>query len=181
MTKVVIWTLIIGLFISVCSCNESGIKEEMSQILGQHIIIPYDKLEKRECSYFGDRYNVEKCFMLVVYTDGNQCAPCEISSFSYMEKVNRNDSLWKKLRKIYIFDVKPNNAASLYMELCKMRIEQDVFFDTCGVFRKSNPIIPDSKLFHSFILDNDGNVKLIGNPFKNEKLKTIMSTIIQEH
>lgn len=54
--------------------------------------------------------------------------------------MNRNDSLWQELRKVYIFDVKPDNATSLYMELCKFRIEQDVFFDTCGVFRKSNPL-----------------------------------------
>lgn len=181
MTRGVIWTLAIGLLLSVCSCNESGIKEKMSQILGQHIIIPYDKLEKRDCSLFGETYNNEKRFTLVLYTDGNQCVPCEIVSFSSLEKMNRNDSLWQELRKVYIFDVKPDNATSLYMKLCKFRIEQDVFFDTCGVFRKSNPFIPDSKLYHSFILDNNGTVKLIGNPFKNEKLRHLLSTIIKEH
>lgn len=140
MTRGVIWTLAIGLLLSVCSCNESGIKEKMSQILGQHIIIPYDKLEKRDCSLFGETYNIEKRFTLVIYTDGNHCVPCEIVSLSSLEKMNRNDSLWQELRKVYIFDVKPDNATSLYMELCKFRIEQDVFFDTCGVFRKSNPL-----------------------------------------
>lgn len=180
MTKGILCSLFIGLMCSLHSCTKSDIKDGVAQILHQHIFIPYDKLDKRECSLFKDTSSIGKCFTLVTYVDGNQCVPCVLAELSSIEKTHREDSLWRKMYKKYIFDVRPENATMLYRELCNLRIEQEVLFDTCGLFKQCNPKIPDSKLFHTFVLDVDGNVLLVGNPFKNQKLKKVFLSVTQE-
>lgn len=172
--------LLLGFVFILCSCSESSIKAEMSKMMYQQVVIPYDKLDKRECSLFRNSLNCDSGFTLVVYVDGNHCVPCELSDLSLMEKSNSQDTMWQRLHKVYIFDARPENVSFLYMQLCNLRIEQDVFFDTCGVFRQTNPIIPDSKMYHTFVLDRNKNVTLVGNPFQNQQLKKVLSTIIEE-
>lgn len=167
------------LLLSLCSCVNSDIRKNLSQMLDHKIVIPYEQLEKRDCSYFRDSVKEGRTLTFVVYIDGNQCAPCELSDLSFMDRHYRNDTLWQKISKVYICDVSPANANALYSHLCNLRIENDVYFDTCHIFRKRNPLVPDSKMFHTFVLDREGNVKLVGNPFKNEKLKGLLKEVVE--
>lgn len=84
------------LLLSLCSCVNSDIRKNLSQMLDHKIVIPYEQLEKRDCSYFRDSVKEGRTLTFVVYIDGNQCAPCELSDLSFMDRHYRNDTLWQK-------------------------------------------------------------------------------------
>lgn len=173
-------TIMSLLTIFLVSCSNSGLESEISGIMDTKIIIPFEKLDKRECSFFKDTLDSPHQFTLVVYLEGIKCTSCELSELSEMEKSNSDDDLWRRTYKVFIISSDPENVDDLYALLCNQRIKNDVFLDTCGIFRKTNPIIPDSKLFHSFVLDGENKVILVGNPFKNYKLKELFSRIVEE-
>ena len=46
-----------------------------------------------------------------------------------------------------------------------------VHVDTAGVFIRENPHIPREAVYHTFLLDKDNRVVLVGNPSRSEKIK----------
>ena len=45
-----------------------------------------------------------------------------------------------------------------------------MYLDTSNVFLEANPQIPDNELYQTFVINNDGKVFMVGNPFQNEKM-----------
>ncbi len=57
-------------------------------------------------------------------------------------------------------------------------LEHSVFLDTCNVFKKTNPQMPDNEMFHTFVINKEGNVLMVGNPFANEKMEALFKKVI---
>ncbi|MBR2195950.1 MAG: hypothetical protein IJ911_10090 [Salinivirgaceae bacterium] len=55
-----------------------------------------------------------------------------------------------------------------------------IFIDTANQFYKLNPHIPDNKLMHSFLLDSEGKVVLVGNPIQNQAMFDLYKKTIEE-
>ena len=55
-----------------------------------------------------------------------------------------------------------------------------VYVDTLGVFEDANPQIPSGGELHTFLLDRDDNVLLVGNPIWNEKIEEMFWQIVEE-
>lgn len=180
MTRKFITVIVVSIILIFFSCGKPDNYSEISKLICQHINIPENKLDRHNCSYYNDTLSSIKEYTLLMYFEGITCASCELKELSDIENNNRHDELWNSLRKLYVFNVNPESANNLYVNICRQRIENDVFFDTCGIFRSTNPIIPDSKMFHTFVLDRENNVALVGNPFKNQKLKELLSRIVKE-
>jgi hypothetical protein len=47
-------------------------------------------------------------------------------------------------------------------------------------FRRANPHIPDDPLFHTFVLNEQDSVVLVGDPFKNEKMEKLLLKVIEK-
>ena len=41
-----------------------------------------------------------------------------------------------------------------------------------------NPHIPDNEMFHTFVINNEGKVLMVGNPFANEKMEALFKKVI---
>ena len=59
-------------------------------------------------------------------------------------------------------------------------IPQTIFVDTANVFTESNPNIPSESMYHTFLLDENNNVILVGNPIVNEKIADMLPSIVEE-
>ena len=66
-------------------------------------------------------------------------------------------------------EVEPTQYNMVYNALREAELRHSVYLDTLCVFRKNNPQLPDSRLFHTFVVNRDNKAVLIGNPIKNEK------------
>lgn len=55
-----------------------------------------------------------------------------------------------------------------------------IYVDTLGVFNRNNRHIPSNPELHTFLLDSNGYVLLVGNPLENEKIEKLFWQILEE-
>lgn len=55
-----------------------------------------------------------------------------------------------------------------------------IFIDKTGVFRKRNPVFPESNIMHVLLLDKNNHVVLVGNPLNNEKIEELLYAKLRE-
>jgi len=80
---------------------------------------------------------------------------------------------------MYVAETPPHEKDFVYAQLCKARLDGTVYLDTCNAFRRANPHIPDNPLFHTFLLNDEDSVLLVGDPFKNEKMERLFLKVIE--
>ena len=68
----------------------------------------------------------------------------------------------------------------VYDALRDAKLRHSVYLYTLCVFRKNNTQLPDSRLFHTFVVNRDNKAVLIGNPIKNEKIEKMFLTLLTD-
>jgi hypothetical protein len=56
-----------------------------------------------------------------------------------------------------------------------------IYIDTSMVFERHNPNLPKTQLAHTFLIDKDRKVILIGDPLKNIRVEEIFNNIIRNN
>ncbi len=62
--------------------------------------------------------------------------------------------------------------------LKQYHLRNAIYIDTCNAFLDANPQIPDNEMFHTFVINKDGKVLMVGNPFANEKMEALFKKVI---
>lgn len=116
---------------------------------------------------------------IVVFSDSTVCSPCEIKALTawnhYMQLVQRSEG---KLQLYFIFASNKKDAKSLLYTLKEYFIDYPVYIDTRGVFQQNNPHLSKNRLLHTFLLDENNNVILVGNPVRNLRVKDLYDKAI---
>ena len=81
---------------------------------------------------------------------------------------------------IFIFDPIDNDTASFRQNYDLSSLTTSVYLDVNHVFRKNNTFLPKEKIFHSFLINNEDSIVLIGNPINNEQIETLFFDIINK-
>ncbi|MFI3306556.1 MAG: hypothetical protein R3Y68_08625 [Rikenellaceae bacterium] len=55
-----------------------------------------------------------------------------------------------------------------------------IIIDSIGEFERLNPHLPKNKAMHTFLLDENNNVVLVGNPLNNPKIEKMFKEIVEE-
>lgn len=114
-------------------------------------------------------------YKLIVFSDSTECSPCVLKTlFKWKEFKNKAELVNNKFAVFFIFSPPKQDEDFLYLSLRGNALRNQMFFDNEYLFRRSNPSIPDDKAFHTFLLDKNNNVILVGNPIENEKIKELM-------
>lgn len=81
-----------------------------------------------------------------------------------------------------IFIINPNIIAKkkLISDFSGKLIPQTIFVDSAIVFMEVNPNIPSESMFHTFLLDENNKVILVGNPMLNKQIEDMMLSIVDE-
>ena len=80
---------------------------------------------------------------------------------------------------VYVINASSQNFQKAKKRLQSLRIGGSVYLDTCNAFRHANPDFPENKMFHSFVLNRDGKIILVGNPFQNDKMHELLMKIVK--
>ena len=151
------------------SCGRNDSKIEYEHFLNSRISFPFRKMynEKQMCEF---KNNV----WLVSIYDEYDCQDCVMKKIGLesIEMISRSYSV----DFIYIFREK--NAVKIYNRVIDAGVNGAIFVDTCNAFMKANPKFPSNKLFHTFVVNNEGKVLMVGNPFQNEKMETLFKKVI---
>lgn len=168
----------------ICACNsqKKELQEKCEKLQSKEIEIPYEQMVcwTSDSIKAISPWNRAKLKM-IHYVDSAACSTC------YLNKIAKNEQLFRMEKfsnnEFYnIFIINPSNKAKkrLEMDFNDKLIPQTIFVDSANVFTEVNPNIPSESMYHTFLLDENNKVILVGNPNANEKIAEMLLSIVEK-
>ena len=85
-----------------------------------------------------------------------------------------------KLKFYYILSPQRQHIEKVRSALNVIDFEYPMIIDTLREFEKLNPHLPKNRTLHTFLLDENNNVILVGNPLHNKKIEEMFYKIVEE-
>ena len=177
--RVISFLFIITIINCVACTNTSTIRREVLQLQSRPIDLPLGKMIKlnNHISRQDDLGDNNK-LKLIHYISSSECSICEIETLLFwdvlLDSLNRSD-----IDPIVIID--PGIRFSIgqiknsYLE---SSFSYPVYIDTGAVFLTTNPHIPKDNTLHTFLVDENNNVVIVGNPINNQYVKELLNDYI---
>lgn len=148
---------------SMLAANPNICTSDMKLILPMHYkdSLGYNKKLQRES------------FKLVVYADSSECMSCATSKMHSWDTFLTSLHTKKDVTPIFIFSPKKNEMESLEVSLLLEKLNFPVFIDTGHVFVNTNKYISENPLLHTFLVDKNNHIILIGDPRRNNKVEEL--------
>lgn len=182
--RIAVYILLSAICSLICACNsqKKELQEKVEKLQSAAIDIPYEKMVCWTSDSIMEISPWNKAKLkLIHYVDADMCSTCYLeknvkNSFVLrMESLSNNDFY-------NIFIVSPNNKArkNLEIDFQDKLIPQTIFVDTSNVFIEANPNIPSESIYHTFLLDKNNKVILVGNPILNKDVGEMMLSIVEK-
>lgn len=169
------------ILLSLSSCSErQKLRKTMSKFVQSEIQIPDDL----ECVYNREvtiiNKDTLKPYKLIVYYDSLDCSSCRISHLMDLYPLyDMADT--SNFSVITIFSPKKENLEEVSFQIQILDPTIPVYIDRLGSFAQFNQGIPLDVKFHSFLVNNDDIVVLVGNPLYNENIAGLLNKIINNN
>ena len=177
-------TLFVALltFFLCSSCENYKMKRDMERLLNQHISYPTSMqcFEGEKFKYLNLQENHTK---IVIWYDSTECGECRIHNlptFKNFENYCQNLTCGPDL--VFLFSPSHKMISQTLDEasISTKLHDYPIYIDTANQFYKLNPHIPANNLMHSFLLDSEGKVVLVGNPIQNQAMFDLYKKTIEE-
>ena len=180
------YTGVLLLLTALCfvSCTgKKDFKDGIVQLQSRPVSLSLDKMR---CMWNGkdtvvseERYDTD--FKLVVYSDTAACSSCGLKTmYLWDDLIHALESYGKSVSLCFIFMPLQKDLEEFYFTMRTMAPLLPVHVDTAGIFIRENPHIPREAVYHTFLLDKDNRVVLVGNPSRSEKIKEMFWQIVEE-
>lgn len=169
--KHIVFTGCMLLLLSSCS-ERHKLRRTMSKFVQTEIQIPDDL----ECVYNREvtiiNKDTLKPYKLIVYYDSLDCSSCRISHLMDLYPLyDMADT--SNFSVITIFSPKKENLEEVRFQLKITDPLAPTYIDPSGSFAKFNQCIPTDIRFHTFLLNENGRVIFVGNPYMSVNLKEL--------
>ena len=160
------------------SCNKQQFREEIKSLRNSRIELVLDSMQYARP--INEMVSISECqFVYVSYVDSMSCSSCTLSHLSdwYFLTQNINKNVLD-----YIFIIAPpkDDRKKVFEKVGHDLINgRHVYIDTLGVFERHNHHFPQNKMLHTFLIDKECNVVLIGNPLKNAQIEELLNKIVE--
>lgn len=168
--------------LSACNSHKAEVQATVEEMQSSAITIPYERMECwASDSILEDRPWNKAKLKMVHYVDSATCSTCYLQKVAIygllfnMETQSNNDFY-------NVFIINPNIIAKkkLISDFSGKLIPQTIFVDSTNVFMESNPNLPSESMYHTFMLDENNKVILVGNPMLNKQIEDMMLSIVEE-
>ena len=171
-------------FITACESNKSKIKKTMEQMQSAQIVIPYDKLDCWTSDSLKEILPWKNAKLkLVHYVDSAQCSSCYLVKKQALEPlIKMEEESNNQFCNLFIVQPggKSRNWKMLTDNFKHKSTPATLFIDSLNVFMEVNPNIPSESMYHTFLLDDNNKVILVGNPMLNKQIEDMMLSIVEE-
>lgn len=179
--KMCIFIGLILFFCVACSDRSQQIAKEMKILQSKVIRLPLKGLVMQQSTVLHEIEANKQDLKLVIYTDSVGCTSCAINQINlwnsfidYAERFNN------QLRFYFIFSPVRKDLNSIKLAIANSLFDYPVVLDTLKEFEKLNPHLPKNRSFHTFLLDENNKVILVGNPMHNKRIEEMFYKIVEE-
>lgn len=161
------------------SCQYGNMKHKLTRMYGSKVelnVLGMTKvMPETKCS---DRL-VPDGLKLVVFSDTSNCSACYIEHLKLWNDIVAMEDSIQCFSAVFIVEARCGEKNALRKLLECSGLRHSVYIDDSGVFRRGNPHLPDESLFHTFLLDENDEVVLVGDPLRNEAIGVLMRKAIK--
>lgn len=155
------------------SCQHSEIEEQVRILTQKKVTLNIDSL-----IYVGDKQECFKMnsidFKLVIFFDSTNCSKCALSNlYLWSDLLDSLSKASKTNVPFFIFSPSRKDLKSTIYFARHSQLNHYIYIDTCSIFIRKNPHIPNNNLMHTFLLNDRDSVVLVGNPIQNKKSSNI--------
>lgn len=169
------------LFCFSCMGKEEQLREEIKMFQSRPVSLCVDKmlvLKDGRDTVVSRRDGVMR---MVVYTDSTICSSCRLQNIHLWDDLLEEASYYEESLDFYfIFSPTRKDMDSFRLTMRTYAPDNIVYVDTLGLFAKQNPYLSSNPVMHTFLLDENNNVLLVGNPLENKKIKEMFWQIVEE-
>lgn len=119
---------------------------------------------------------------VIVYHDSTQCSTCQLGRISdWDEIIGYLDSLRLYIPVFFIITPPEGQTKEVTRYLDNLGLERyHITLDSLNLFKRHNSFIPDDKSLHTYLLDKNNRILLVGSPLFNDKLWSIYKQVAQQ-
>ena len=175
-----IFLSIIVVFLAACSTN--SLKRDYKRLKSERIALP----QYRTVIINGRNKPVTDLLhgelKLIVFCDSTSCNNCAIEAiYNWEDYIKYAEELDGRLSYYFIFTPRKEETEDVKSTLDATDFNYPIIFDSVGLFRRLNPHIPANKMFHTFLIDENGQVVFVGNPLWNMETENLFKTTVEKH
>lgn len=172
--------IMICLLLLCCFSCKNNIDKTIEYMTGKNTIIPVDRMS---CwindSLISDGSSINAKHKLVVFVDSMACSGCYLKNMSIWNDFIELEEV-KDFKIFFIFAPPKININSLQNSFYMTGLTHPIYIDSSYCFLKNNPHIPKEPMYHTFLLDENNNIILVGNPLHNKKIEKLFLDILDE-
>jgi len=169
--------LAVGLF----ACCGVNLQRQLEEFTAKEIVAPHgmrQMVEGRDSVVLNPTVGAAR---LVVWADSLDCSTCRVSKmFQYTEIVNYRKEVGETFTPVFVFSPPRAKVDEVLLTIGVTPFDYPVFIDENGLFVAANPHIPSDNQLHTFLLDKNGKVVLVGDPVNNPQLWEMYKKTITE-
>ena len=164
--------ILLLVFAAAClsGCRDAETRRTLRRMMGSTVVLP----EKVTCVQNGEVFPMPEELRsrpkLIVFVDSTECSKCRIDNFIRYESLFELSRTTGSFEVLLLLSVRNSEYQNVVDHLVLSSQSYPVYIDTENNFRRGNPIIPDNSSMHSFSLDSDNRVILVGDPIYNESI-----------
>ena len=171
--------ILIFVIATVCfsGCRDAQTRRTLRRMMGSTVVLP----EKTTCVQNGEVFPMPEELRsrpkLIVFVDSTECSKCRVDNFIRYESLFDLSRTTGSFEVLLLLSVCNSEYQNILDHLVLSSPPYPVYMDTENSFRGDNPIIPDNSSMHSFSLDSDNRVILVGDPIYNESIMDLFQKL----
>ncbi len=168
------------IILSVHSCSQQQIKNQIASFCESVIQFPYDlEVWHDNCMHSDSLYRIPtNSIKFVFYFSEDECSSCAIEGLGIYEEFFRltvDDIFYPMI----IFSPKDGQEyKALQVNLKLTPFPYPIYIDKRHIFQQLNVKIPKDTRYHSFLLDKNNRVVLVGNPLASDAMWTLFRSTL---
>lgn len=171
---------LLSIMFAACSRRQE-IQKQISNMNNQYVAIELNNMQRVDPLMSECYDSIDEEFSFVVFTDSNQCSGCSLNKMSSWNTILKIEKLTNgKVKFFFIVEPRNGNELSVLQTAKNIDFVHPLYIDTSHVFRNANTFIPQEPLFHTFLVNKDKKIVLIGNPLSNQKIEKLAFKLIED-
>lgn len=161
------------------SCNHSRLEQKIEAFSNSHIELMLDSMLNGRP--LNEMISITQSqFVYVSYVDSFACSSCNLAHISNWYYLTR-DLKRTDFCNIYIIFPTKKDRNFIIEKIGRNLLDgKRVYIDTTGVFERHNPHLPKEQVLHTFLINKDRNVVLIGNPLESKRIENLFKRFVSK-
>lgn len=183
MRKYCICMLLCAAFLNVGCSYQHRMEHAIEKFKSEKVTIPFHEMSCWINDTLQNERPWERAEMkMVVYMDHTKCSGCMLRKLFIWEDFIKMEKEYNNRFYIFFILQAPDGArdADIAAKFYMTEINHPIYIDSKSELAKQNHHLPKESACHTFLLDKDGNVVLIGDPLYHIRTENQLRHIVRE-